>query len=137
MGTRQPELYGSENLLALERFLSSRALSFEQIGLGSCSLSFFQSNNEAEFLSILSQGWDGVLLNAGAWTHTSLALADRLLGLQVPFIEVHLSNLAKRESFRKRSYAAPHARAVVHGAGFDSYAMGLYGLLSHLSSVFL
>ncbi len=97
-------------------------------------LEFFQSNHEALFLEQLSLDWDGAVINPGAWTHTSLALADRLSGLALPFVEVHISNLAKREAFRQHSYAAPHALGVCFGFGLPSYLCALTGLYAHFSS---
>ena len=74
------------------------------------------------------------MINAGAWTHTSLALADRLVAVGTPFVEVHLSNLSRRESYRQQSFAAPHALGVIYGLGFDSYLCALLALLKNLSS---
>ena len=134
LGKREPDIYGSSTLLDLEAFLQEQRAVLLNAGLPRFDLSLFQSNDEGAFLSKLSEGWDGAIINAGAWTHTSLALADRLAALSLPFIEVHLSNLSRREPYRHHSYAAPHARGVVFGAGFDSYSMALYGLLRLLGS---
>ena len=95
-------------------------------------LHFYQSNSEADFLNEISKKWDGALINPGAWTHTSLALGDRLAALQLPFVEVHISNLSQREDFRKHSYLSPHAVGVVYGFGLGSYGAALIGLLNHL-----
>ena len=81
----------------------------------------------------IAKPYDGALLNPGAWTHTSLALGDRLAAVRLPFIEVHLSHLDKREAFRSNSYSAPHALGVVYGLGIDSYIAALAGLLGHFT----
>ena len=126
LGMREPHLYGSQTLADMEALLQSE---FGEIA----ELNFFQTNAEAEYLAALSQGWDGAVINPGAWTHTSLALADRLAGLKLPFVEVHLSNTAAREAIRHHSYTAPLAAGVVQGFGINSYALGLSGLLCYLS----
>lgn len=135
LGRRETSVYGNQSLLDLQAFLLQqlpRLVSLLDIKV-EVALDFFQSNDEGKFLDRLSdQNWDGVVLNPGAWTHTSLALADRLIGLKLPFVEVHLSNCSAREPIRHHSFTAPHALAVVSGAHFDSYAMGLYGLLRYL-----
>ncbi len=134
LGQREPGIYGKQTLADIEarlRGLSPGLASLFQ--LTHVSLHFFQSNNEALFLEEISKGWDGALINAGAWTHTSLALSDRLVALQIPFVEVHLSNLSKRESFRQKSYSAPHALGVCYGFGADSYVAALSGLYAQLS----
>ena len=130
LGRREPHIYGQKGLDGLEAAVRSSAPTLAKAaGLAGCNLTFFQSNDEAAFLSQLDQNWDGILINPGAWTHTSLALADRLRALETPFVEVHLSNVAAREPFRHRSYSAPYARGVVHGLGLNSYLAGLFGLL--------
>ena len=133
LGRREPGIYGKKGLTEIEADLKPQAAAFAaSLGLGKIRLSFFQSNHEGLFLDEIAKPWDGLLVNAGAWTHTSLAIADRLVGLAVPFVEVHLSNLSKREEFRKHSFLAPHASGVVYGFGADSYSVGLFGLLLHL-----
>lgn len=133
LGKRQPEIYGTVTLATLEEDLTRAATGFcNQLNLPMCALTFFQTNDESQFLQKLSGNFSGAVLNPGAWTHTSLALADRLVGLELPFVEVHLSNLARREPFRRKSWAAPHACGIVHGLGLASYEAGLWGLLRHL-----
>ena len=136
LGRREPNLYGRVTLQDLERDLSTKKDQIAQLsGFKSCELSFFQSNMEGEFLHKLSaQNWDGVILNPGAWTHTSLALADRLSGLQLKFVEVHLTNLYCRETFRQKSYSAPSALGVMMGVGPGVYHAALLGLLKALYS---
>jgi 3-dehydroquinate dehydratase-2 len=136
LGRREVGIYGRVALAEIEAGLARDAAAAAQLaGLDAgVELSFFQSNDEAEFLAELDKGWDGALINAGAWTHTSLALADRLKGLELPFVELHLSNLAAREEFRHHSYSAPHAAGVVYGLGPASYIAALVGLLRHLAA---
>jgi 3-dehydroquinate dehydratase-2 len=134
LGKREPHIYGSDGLAEIEALVRRYSPVLAQLsGLPDPSLHFYQSNHEGAFLDKLSEGWDGALINAGAWTHTSLALADRLVGLGLPFVEVHLSNLARREEFRHHSYAAPHAKGVCYGLGLGSYVSGLSGLYFQLA----
>lgn len=129
LGTREPGIYGTFTLADVEKTLREVAPQ-----LGGCTLAFFQSNDEQAFIEKFDEGWDGALINPGAWTHTSLALADRLAALKLPYVEVHISNVAAREDFRKLSYTARNAVGVVHGFGMDSYVAGLLGLLRKLKA---
>lgn len=135
LGTREPEIYGDETLADIEHALQDAASSLARAaGVQGVALIFFQTNDEAAYLTKLGEGFDGALLNPGAWTHTSLALADRLKALALPYVEVHISNLAGREDVRQRSYAAPGAVGIVHGFGSASYRVGLFGLLQKLAA---
>ena len=130
LGRREPEVYGSDTLEDINRRL--RALA-EELGT---EIEVFQSNSEGAILDYLEEAApriDGVLINPGAFTHTSVALRDALAGIARPFVEVHLSNPAARESFRHRSYLAPVAAGVVAGFRAESYLLALRGLLAHLS----
>ncbi len=134
LGQREPEIYGSTTLKNIEDELRRVNPNLGQVfGLEPFELSFFQSNHEGLFLDKLSENWSGAVINPGAWTHTSLALADRLAGLKLAFAEVHLSNLAKREAFRQHSYSAPYAVGVCFGFGAASYICGLSGLYAYFS----
>jgi 3-dehydroquinate dehydratase-2 len=133
LGSRPSGLYGKRTLADLEVFLREECARLESFLDAKIELSFFQSNDEVKYLEKLGESWDGALLNPGAWTHTSLALADRLEALNLPFIEVHLSQLAKRESYRQHSYLSAHALGVIHGLGFDSYLVALHALIRHLA----
>ncbi len=126
LGRREPDIYGHATLADMETLVQTKFASRAQIH-------FVQTNVESEYLSLLDGGWAGAVLNPGAWTHTSLALADRLTGLQLPFVEVHLSNTAAREAFRHHSYTARLAVGVVQGFGIDSYLLGVDGLLTYLA----
>ncbi|WP_141731597.1 type II 3-dehydroquinate dehydratase [Oligoflexus tunisiensis] len=129
LGTREPEIYGASTLASIEAELKAVNSNLAKVfSLDAAELTFYQTNHEGQFLEKISEGWDGAVINPGAWTHTSLALADRLAGLKLPFAEVHLSNLAKREAFRQHSYSAPHAVGVCFGFGAASYLCGLSGL---------
>ena len=132
LGSRQPEIYGMETLKDLEDSLNSLLPSLETLFDTNIKLITKQTNSECYFLELVSECWDGIVVNAGAWTHTSLALSDRLAALDVPFVEVHISNLANREEFRKKSYLAPYAIGIAYGFGLDSYHTGLFGLLRFL-----
>jgi 3-dehydroquinate dehydratase-2 len=135
LGQREPGVYGSTSLKSLEDRLRADVPRFEQWFDCHLELTFFQTNHEGELLDKFSQKkWDGVVLNPGAWTHTSLALADRLRALQLRFVETHLSNVAARETFRHHSYCAPHAAGVVSGFGVNSYYAALFGLLNDLQA---
>ena len=134
LGRREPEVYGHDTLSDIERNLHESLPSLcAAAGVEGLTLEFFQTNCEGKMLDQLSaESWAGVLINPGAWTHTSLALADRLAGLELSFVEVHLSNISAREAFRKHSYLAPLASGVVYGLGPSSYRVGLLGLLESL-----
>lgn len=130
LGRREPAVYGSDTLEDINGQL--RALAGE-LGV---EVETFQSNSEGAILDYLEEAApriDGVLINPGAFTHTSVALRDALAGIGRPFVEVHLSNPAARESFRHRSYLAPVAAGVVAGFRAESYLLALRGILAHLS----
>jgi 3-dehydroquinate dehydratase-2 len=129
LGQREPEIYGRATLSELDQRLAEegRALSIDVVT--------FQSNDEGGLIDQIQQ-WarevDGFVVNAGGYTHTSVAIRDALVGVERPYVEVHLSNLMARESFRRRSLLAEHAVGAIMGFGADSYLLGLRGLVSHL-----
>jgi 3-dehydroquinate dehydratase II len=126
LGTREPATYGSATLADVEQRLRERAA-------GRADLSFGQSNHEGELVTwIQDAGRDGVavILNAGAYTHTSVALRDAIAGSGATVIEVHVSNVHAREAFRHRSFIAPVARGVIAGFGILSYELALEALLA-------
>lgn len=134
LGQREAEHYGALTLDQINAAIADWAKKLAGLVGRDIVVEFYQSNEEGVFLNQLSaKAWDGIVLNPGAWTHTSLALADRLKALQVPFIETHLSNIAARETFRHFSYSAVHARGVVFGLGCESYLAALTGLVLKLS----
>ena len=131
LGEREPEVYGRTTLAEIERATqaSARALGVQ------CS--WVQTNHEGQFVDAIQNlkgTADGALINAAAFTHTSLAVRDALLAVRVPFVEVHLSNIFAREPERRRSLLADLAVGVVTGFGADSYRLGLEGLVAHLKS---
>ncbi|MDE7110689.1 MAG: type II 3-dehydroquinate dehydratase [Muribaculaceae bacterium] len=124
LGRREPEIYGSETM---ESFLES---------LGATnSIEYFQSNHEGAIIDKLhSIGFDsanyaGIVLNAGAYTHTSLAIADAIAAIELPVVEVHISNIHAREEIRHRSLISGVCRGVIAGFGLDSYRLGVEALL--------
>lgn len=134
LGSREPEIYGEATLKTVEDMIRREVSNIEsEFGL-KIDLSFYQTNNESDFLAKVAGAWDGILLNPGAWTHTSLALADRLVGVGTAFVEVHISNTAAREDFRKHSYTAPNSSGVVYGFGIYSYLLGIRGLVQIITS---
>jgi len=129
LGRREPEVYGTDSLDDVNRLLQSRAA---ELGV---ELETFQSNHEGELLDHIEEASmrvDGFVINPGALTHTSIALRDALVGVERPFVEVHLSNTAGRERFRRHSYLSPVAAGVVYGFGVESYLLGLQGLVARL-----
>jgi 3-dehydroquinate dehydratase-2 len=130
LGTREPEIYGKDTLAEIHRRLKARA---KELG---ATVDAFQSNHEGALLDRIGKArgtYDGMLLNAGALTHTSLALFDALKAVSVPCVEVHVSNPEAREAYRKESKVAPACVAKVSGFGADSYVLALEGLLRWLS----
>jgi 3-dehydroquinate dehydratase-2 len=129
LGTREPEIYGSSSFEAYYEKLQRR---FPHI-----SFSYYQSNIEGELINYLHQcigNADGIILNAGAYTHTSIALADAVAAIQVPTIEVHISNIMAREDFRKISYPAAKCIGTISGMGLSSYALAAQYFSEHLVS---
>lgn len=130
LGRREPALYGRATLAEIERAVRARA---EELGVG---LSWAQTNDEGELVTQIQQlagVADGALINAAAYTHTSLAVRDALLAVGVPFVEVHLSNIFAREPERRRSLIADLAVGVVAGFGGRSYVLALEALVEHLA----
>ena len=123
LGEREPELYGATTLEEINQGLAAAA---EQLGH---SLAHFQSNAEHGLIERIHQarqeGVEFIIINPGAFTHTSIALRDALAGVAIPFIEVHLSNVFAREEFRRRSYLSELAVAVISGAGAGGYRLAL------------
>ncbi len=133
LGKREPSVYGSATLKDMEDLVTAEWPRLaKKYGCQKDKLVFFQTNAESELFAKLSQPWRGVVLNPGAWTHTNLALADRLAGLETKFVEVHLSQLCQREAIRQQSLTAKYALGVIYGFGIESYVLGLEGLLSKL-----
>ena len=129
LGTREPGVYGSQTLDQVNAELESRA---QALG---AAISCFQSNHEGALVDRIHESRgnvDGILINAGAYTHSSIALRDALLGVAIPFVELHLSNTHAREPFRHHSTLADKALGVICGFGPLSYTLALEGLVAHL-----
>ncbi|HUK62233.1 MAG TPA: type II 3-dehydroquinate dehydratase [Dongiaceae bacterium] len=129
LGTREPERYGRETLADVERALTTLA---SELG---CELEHLQSAHEGVLIEALYRArgrCDGVLLNPGGLTHTSVALRDAVLGAGLPVVEVHVTNPHARESFRHTSMVSGAAVGVVQGFGVDSYRLALRGLVARL-----
>jgi 3-dehydroquinate dehydratase-2 len=131
LGEREPEVYGRATLQEIEAATRERA---RTLGV---DCSWTQTNHEGELVEAIQQlrnRADGAVINAAAFTHTSLALRDAVLAVKVPFVEVHLSNIFAREPERRRSLLADVAVGVVTGFGADSYRLGLEGVVHYLAS---
>ena len=122
LGLREPGLYGTDTLESIEAHLQKLG---DELGL---NLEFFQSNHEGAIVDTIQAARGRVafiLINAGAYTHTSVAIRDALLGVSIPFIEIHLSNVYAREPFRHHSYLSDKAQGVIAGFGADGYEYAL------------
>ena len=129
LGTREPEVYGRETLADVNAALADLA------SLLGAELSFFQSNAEGELVNAIQSArgiYDGILINPAAYTHTSIAIRDALAAIELPVVEVHLSNVHAREEFRRQSFVAPIAIGQIAGFGIDSYLLGLRAIFSHI-----
>lgn len=131
LGTREPGIYGSVTLEEINYLLKAEA---DQLGV---ILSIRQSNHEGVLVDAIHEArveYQGILINAGAYTHTSVALRDALAAVGLPTVEVHLSNIYQRESFRHHSFIAPVAVGQISGFGAESYRLGLNALVNCLSA---
>ena len=129
LGTREPDVYGSLTLADINQRLTGIAAEHE------VTLQTFQANSEGALVDALHDAmtWaDGVIFNPGAYTHTSVALRDAIAGTGLKVVEVHLSNVHARESFRHKSFLAPVCVGQISGFGWYSYVLGLKGLLNYL-----
>lgn len=124
LGKREPEIYGNQTF---EQFFNDLQKKYPQV-----ELTYFQSNVEGEIINKIHEigfDFDGIILNAGAYTHTSIAIADAIKSVKTPIIEVHISNTFARETFRHHSYISPVAKGVVLGFGMKSYELALLSFL--------
>jgi len=131
LGTREPTIYGSETLKDIEARCTARA---KILGL---AIDFRQTNTEGELVGWIQQAHGtacGIILNAGAYTHTSIAIQDALRGCQLPVVEVHLSNVYKREPFRHHSYVSPAANGVICGFGPHGYELAIDALINIINA---
>ncbi|MDO6744021.1 type II 3-dehydroquinate dehydratase [Tenacibaculum soleae] len=124
LGKREPEIYGSNSF---KDFFDGLKEEYSTI-----QLEYYQSNIEGEIINKLHEvgfSYDGVILNAAAYTHTSVGIADAVKGIETPVIEVHISNVHSREDFRHVSYIAPNAKGVITGFGLQSYELAIQSFL--------
>ena len=120
LGKREPEVYGSTSF---EEYLNTLSNKYTNI-----TLSYYQSNIEGELITKIQEvgfEYDGIILNAGAYTHTSIGIADAIKAITTPVIEVHISNTFSRESFRHQSYISPNTKGVIIGFGLKSYDLAV------------
>ena len=124
LGKREPEIYGSDTF---ETYLAKLQKKF-----GNIQLEYFQSNIEGELIGKIQEvgySYDGIVLNAAAYTHTSIGIGDAIKAIETPVVEVHISNTHKREEFRHVSYIAPVAKGVILGFGLQSYDLAIQSFL--------
>jgi len=130
LGKREPEIYGKDTLADIDEKIAQKA---EELGL---SVETFQSNHEGALIDRIQQAAEdcsGIVINPGAYTHTSIALLDALLAVDRPVIEVHLSNIHRRESFRQHSYTAKAATGIIAGLGANSYLLAMEAMAGLLA----
>jgi 3-dehydroquinate dehydratase-2 len=129
LGTREPEIYGATTLKMVESQAKAQATSL------SANLEAFQSNHEGAIVDRIQQARgkiDGIVINPGAYTHTSVAIRDALLGVDIPFVELHVSNVHAREQFRRHSYLSDKAEAVICGLGVFGYQAAIEFAAKHM-----
>ncbi|MCP9200746.1 type II 3-dehydroquinate dehydratase [Gramella sp. GC03-9] len=125
LGTREPEKYGTKTF---EDYFSELQFKFRKI-----ELSYDQTNIEGELIDKIQQArqiYDGIILNAAAYTHTSVGIGDAVAAIDIPVVEVHISNTFSREEFRHRSYISPNAKGVIVGFGLQSYELAIHSFLN-------
>ena len=130
LGTREPAIYGTEILEDIERSLIAWGQTHR------VDVECFQSNHEGELVEAIQQSYgqfDGLILNAAAYSHTSIAIRDALLATGLPTVEIHLTNLARREDFRRRTLTADVAIGQINGFGAYGYELALAALVNHLN----
>ncbi len=124
LGAREPNIYGNQTF---DQFFESLKSDFPQL-----EFDYFQSNVEGELINIIQRegfSCDGILLNAAAYTHTSVGICDAIKAVNTPVIEIHISNTFSRENFRHKSYISPVAKGIIVGFGLDSYRLGVESFL--------
>lgn len=132
LGQREPGIYGHATLDSINSLL------YKEAELLQATLSAFQANHEGALVDAIHAAlgvYQGILINAGAYTHTSVAIRDALSAVAIPTVEVHLSNIYRREEFRHHSYIAAIAIGQISGFGPESYRLGLHALIHHLKSI--
>ena len=124
LGAREPNIYGNQTF---DQYFEGLKSDFPQL-----ELDYFQSNVEGELINIIQRegfSCDGILLNAAAYTHTSVGIGDAIKAVNTPVIEIHISNTFSRENFRHKSYISPVAKGIIVGFGLDSYRLGVESFL--------
>ena len=124
LGKREPEIYGN---LTFDDYFQSLKTTFPQL-----ELDYFQSNIEGELISKIQEVgfiYDGIILNAAAYTHTSIGIGDAIKAITAPVVEVHISNTFSRETFRHQSFISPNAKGIILGFGMESYKLALQSFL--------
>jgi 3-dehydroquinate dehydratase-2 len=124
LGKREPEIYGNEAYISFHKTLEDNYSNVE--------LFYFQSNIEGEIIDKIQEvgfSFDGIILNAAAYTHTSIGIADAIKAIKTPTIEVHISNIYAREAFRHHSYISPYAKGIIVGFGLKGYELALQAFL--------
>lgn len=124
LGKREPAIYGS---LTFTEFLDQIKNKYPKV-----EIDYFQSNIEGELIDKIHEvgfSFDGIIINAGAYTHTSIAIGDAIKGIETPVVEVHISNTFSREEFRHQSYISPNAKGVILGFGLQSYELAIQSFL--------
>jgi 3-dehydroquinate dehydratase-2 len=125
LGRRQTEYYGSQNF---DNFLEKLKKDYKKV-----QIEFSQSNREGDIIDFIQKAedrFDGIILNAGAYTHTSIAIADAIQAVSVPVVEVHISNIFARETYRHTSYTAPYCKGIIAGFGLLGYRLALESFLN-------
>ena len=129
LGIREKSIYGN---LSFETYFSALQIEFPEI-----EMEYFQSNTEGELINKIHERgftFDGIIINAGAYTHTSVAIRDAIAGVKAPVVEVHISNILTRESFRHESIIGPVCIGSIMGFGLDSYRLGIEALKKYIKS---
>lgn len=124
LGTREPVIYGN---ITFEKYFEGLKIKFPDL-----DLEYFQSNIEGELIDKIQEAgfdYDGIILNAAAYTHTSVGIGDAIKAVRSPVIEVHISNVYSREKFRHQSYIAPNAQGIIAGFGMSSYELAIQSFL--------
>lgn len=130
LGTREPEKYGTQTLADIEIMLRAEA------SKNNVEIEFYQSNVEGELVNKIQEAkgsFDGIVMNPAAYTHTSVAIRDAISGVCIPTVEIHLSNIYKREEFRHTSMTAPACIGQIAGFGAQSYKLGLIAVIDYLN----
>lgn len=124
LGKREPEIYGSQTF---DQYFRELQLRFKNV-----ELAYYQSNLEGELIDKLHEvgfDFDGIILNAAAYTHTSVGIGDAIKGIETPVVEVHISNVHAREDFRHKSFISPNAKGVIFGFGLKGYDLAIHSFL--------